>query len=135
MTSGSSMLAMMRSLPPQPAQVSISMPKTRFRRRAQLIATWGGIGGLPSAPGSAFLEAAGGELGALGLQPGRMICGRVTLVATPKRTYQARSLMVAGLTPEQSLTLQRQGLGAGRSFGCGLCIPHKDIADLRSRED
>ncbi|HUL95852.1 MAG TPA: type I-MYXAN CRISPR-associated protein Cas6/Cmx6 [Usitatibacter sp.] len=83
----------------------------------------------------AFLEAAGGELEALGVRPGRMLCGRVSLVATPERVYRARSLMVAGLAQEQSLALQRQGLGAGRALGCGLFIPHKDIADLRTRED
>lgn len=83
----------------------------------------------------AFLDAAAGELAALGVSPERMLCGRVTHVATPDRTHQARSLMVAGLSPEQSLALQRRGLGAGRAFGCGLFIPHKDIADLRTREE
>ena len=53
----------------------------------------------------------------------------------PGRSYQARSLMLAGLGLEQSLLLQRSGLGAGRTLGCGLFIPHKDIADLRSRDD
>ena len=46
MTAGSSMLAMILSVPPQRAQLSISMPNTRFRRRAQLIATGRGGGGL-----------------------------------------------------------------------------------------
>jgi hypothetical protein len=35
------MLAMIFSAPPQRSHVSISMPKTRFRRLAQLIATCG----------------------------------------------------------------------------------------------
>ena len=39
MTAGCSMLAMIRSLPPQRWQVSISMPNTRHSRRAQSIAT------------------------------------------------------------------------------------------------
>ena len=82
-----------------------------------------------------FVSAAIAELGALGIRAERMVCGRVTPVATPERTYQARSLMLAGLAPEHSLALQRQGLGAGRTLGCGLFIPHKDIADLRSRAD
>jgi len=83
----------------------------------------------------AFVGAASAELGALGIRAERMVCGRVTPVATPERTYQARSLMLAGLALEQSLLLQRSGLGAGRKLGCGLFIPHKDIADLRSRSD
>jgi len=84
---------------------------------------------------TAFVGTASGELGALGISQARMVCGRVTLVATPERTYQARSLMLAGLSPTQSLLLQQSGLGTGRKFGCGLFIPHKDIADLRSRSD
>jgi hypothetical protein len=39
MTCGCSMLAMIRNFPPQLAQLSISIPNTRFRRRAQFIAT------------------------------------------------------------------------------------------------
>jgi len=84
---------------------------------------------------AAFVSAATVDLGALGIRAERMVCGRVTPVATPERTYQGRSLMLAGLALEQSLLLQRSGLGAGRKFGCGLFIPHKDIADLRSRTD
>jgi len=84
---------------------------------------------------TAFLAAAARELGALGIDAGRMLCGRVTPVATPARSYQTRSLMLAGLAPEHSLALQQQGLGAGRKLGCGLFIPHQDIADLRTRTD
>lgn len=90
---------------------------------------------LPGEDEAAFLAAAVGGFDALGINPGRMVCGRTTPVATPARTYDTRSLMVAGLTIEQSLALQRQGLGAMRKLGCGLFIPHKDIADLRSRLD
>jgi CRISPR-associated protein Cas6 len=84
---------------------------------------------------TAFLAAATRELGELGIDAGRILCGRVTPVATPARTYQTRSLMLAGLKPEYSLAVQQQGLGAGRKLGCGLFIPHKDIADLRTRLD
>ena len=42
------MLAMILSLPPQRAQASISMPKTRLSRRAQFIATWRGVCGFSS---------------------------------------------------------------------------------------
>jgi CRISPR-associated protein Cas6 len=83
----------------------------------------------------AFVGAAMAELAALGVRPERMLCGREVAVATPHGSWRTRSLMVAGLTAEQSLQLQRTGLGVGRRLGCGLFIPHKDIADLRSRED
>jgi CRISPR-associated protein Cas6 len=84
---------------------------------------------------AAFLAAAAGELGALGIDPGTTLCGRVTPVATPALTYQTRSLMLADLTAEQSLALQQHGLGALRKLGCGMFIPHKDIGDLRPRSD
>lgn len=84
---------------------------------------------------AAFLAAATRELDALAIKPERTLCGRITPLATPARTYQTRSLMFAGLTSKQSLALQRHGLGAERKLGCGLFIPHKDIADLRSRLD
>ena len=80
---------------------------------------------------TAFLSAAADELGARGIEPARMLCGRVTPIATPARTYQARSLMLAGLTLEHSLALQQNGLGIEHQLGCGLFIPHKDIAGLR----
>lgn len=84
---------------------------------------------------AAFLAAAEGELAALGIKAARMLCGRITPVATPAALLQTRSLMLAGLDFGQSLALQRRGLGAGRTLGCGVFIPHKDIADLRSRSD
>lgn len=83
----------------------------------------------------AFLAAAERELGALGVKASTVLCGRVTAVATPGRTYRTRSLMVAGLGIEQSLDLQRRGLGGERKLGCGLFIPHKDVGDVRSREN
>ena len=82
-----------------------------------------------------FLAAAAAGLGELGIKASTMVCGRVTALATPQRTYRTRSLMLAGLTPEQSLGLQQRGLGGERKLGCGLFIPHKDVGDLRSRED
>jgi CRISPR-associated protein Cas6 len=82
-----------------------------------------------------FLAAAAAELGALGIRASTMLCGRVTALATPQHTYRTRSLMLAGLTPEQSLELQRRGLGGERKLGCGLFIPHKDVGDLRPRQD
>lgn len=84
---------------------------------------------------TAFLAAAARELGVLCIDVARMLCGRVTPVATPSRSYRTRSLMLAGLKPEHAFALQRHGLGAERMLGCGLFIPHKDIADLRTGLD
>jgi CRISPR-associated protein Cas6 len=83
----------------------------------------------------AFVAAALAELATLGVRPERMLCGREVAVTTPQGTWRTRSLMVAGLATEQSLSLQRTGLGPGRRLGCGLFIPHKDAGDVRPRED
>ena len=84
---------------------------------------------------AAFLAAAAGALGALGVTAPTMLCGRVTAVATPERAYRTRSLMLAALTPAQSLALQRHGLGGERRLGCGVFIPHKGIGEAGSRSD
>jgi CRISPR-associated protein Cas6 len=84
---------------------------------------------------SAFLAAATEGLRALGVEASTMLCGRDVTLATPEATYRTRSLMLAGLTPEQSLALQCHGLGEARKLGCGLFIPHKDVGELGSRRD
>lgn len=84
---------------------------------------------------SEFRLAAARELDALGIRPAEMLCGRMTPITTPEGTLQTRSLMLAGLTGSQSVLLQQLGLGAGRTLGCGVFIPHKAIGDLRSRPD
>lgn len=78
-----------------------------------------------------FLAAAAMALRSLGVEASTLLCGRDVALATPQRSYRARSLMVTVATPAQSLALQRHGLGEGRKLGCGLFIPHKDVGDLR----
>lgn len=80
----------------------------------------------------AFRLAAERELDALGIRPAEILCGLATPIATPARVLRTRSLMLAGLTAEQSMLLQQRGLGGERKLGCGLFIPHKAVGDLRS---
>ena len=80
-----------------------------------------------------FLKAAADELDALGIRRRKMLCGLTTPIATPTRTLQACSLMLADLTVEESVLLQQRGLGPHRKLGCGLFLPHKDIDDLRRK--
>ena len=84
---------------------------------------------------SGFLDAATDQLGALGIRPKKMLCGRMTSIATPARMLQTRSLMLADLTVEQSVLLQQHGLGAERKLGCGLFLPHKGINDLQRNSE
>jgi len=83
----------------------------------------------------AFVAAATEGLRALGMEARTMLCGRDVTLATPERTYRTRSLMLTVATPAQSLALQRQGLGEARKLGCGVFIPHRNVGDLRLRED
>jgi CRISPR-associated protein Cas6 len=82
---------------------------------------------------SAFLAVATEALRVLGVEVSTMLCGRDVTLATPGRTYRARSLMLTVATPAQSLALQSQGLGEARKLGCGVFIPHKDVGDLRGQ--
>lgn len=88
------------------------------------------------APGddeAGFLKNSADELEAIGIRPRKMLCGLTTPIATPARTLQACSLMLAELTVAESVLLQQRGLGPHRKLGCGLFLPHKDIGDLRRK--
>jgi CRISPR-associated protein Cas6 len=74
-----------------------------------------------------FLRWAADALGEMHIRVRKALCGRSTALATPQGPIETRSLMIADLTPEESLRLQQQGLGPHRVMGCGLFIPHKGI--------
>jgi CRISPR-associated protein Cas6 len=74
-----------------------------------------------------FLSWAAAALADMDIRVRKALCGRTTALATPRGAIETRSLMLADLTPEESLRLQQQGLGPHRSMGCGLFIPHKGI--------
>lgn len=57
----------------------------------------------------------------------KMICGMAHIIQTDSGSIFTRALMVADLTPEESVLLQQQGIGSGRLIGCGLFVPHRGI--------
>lgn len=67
----------------------------------------------------------------MGIKPKKMLCGTETLINTPDKQVKTRSLMIAELSVEESVMLQMKGLGSHRWLGCGLFIPHKDIAEVK----
>jgi CRISPR-associated protein Cas6 len=79
----------------------------------------------------AFLSAAVGELTAMGIKPRKLLCGIEHSLATPAGPVRTRSLMIADLSPPESVMLQQRGLGPRRELGCGLFLPHKDIKALK----
>ena len=74
------------------------------------------------------------QLRVLNIKPRKMLCGTEHFIQTPEGSICTRSLMLADLDIEESLILQRQGLGSHRHMGCGLFMPHKGINDLREKD-
>ena len=54
---------------------------------------------------------------------------------SPDKTLPTRSLMLADMEVEDSVKLQQHGLGPWRQLGCGLFIPHKDISEVRQKQE
>lgn len=84
---------------------------------------------------SGFLRTAVDQLRAMGVRPKKMMCGLTTQITTPARMLRTCSLMLADISLEESMLLQRRGLGPERKLGCGLFLPHKDINDVRRRPE
>ena len=74
-----------------------------------------------------FLQWVTEQLGVLGITPHKLLCGKTRLIRTPTRTIRTRSLMIADLKRDESLSIQQYGLGEGRKLGCGLFMPHRGI--------
>jgi CRISPR-associated protein Cas6 len=74
-----------------------------------------------------FLTWAADELNGLGIRVRKALCGKETPLETPSGILPTRSLMLANLSPQESLRLQEQGLGPHRDMGCGIFIAHKGI--------
>jgi len=78
-----------------------------------------------------FLRDVLAQLKALGVQPKKMLCGMEKSIRVADGALRTRSLMLAELSVDESLTLQQRGLGSHRQLGCGVFIPHKDIQELK----
>ncbi|MEJ2346131.1 MAG: type I-MYXAN CRISPR-associated protein Cas6/Cmx6 [Gammaproteobacteria bacterium] len=83
----------------------------------------------------AFLDWAVGELRALDIVVRKALCGRSHVMRTPSGEIHTRSLMLADLEPEESVRLQRLGIGPHRRMGCGLFIPHKGIKAVKGDDE
>lgn len=60
----------------------------------------------------------------------KWICGKHHKVIGAERTIAGYSLVLHDLKPDESLNLQRYGLGGERHFGCGIFVPYKTISGL-----
>jgi len=75
-----------------------------------------------------FLAWTATELQKIALRFNKLLPGKKKVLITPDGEYQTRSLLVADLSLNDSLELQRRGLGPGRTLGCGIFTPHKTLA-------
>ncbi len=74
-----------------------------------------------------FLADMASALGQMEIRVKKMICGMAHSIRSDKGSIFTRSLMVANLTPQESVLLQQRGIGSGRLMGCGLFLPHRSI--------
>lgn len=82
-----------------------------------------------------FLERNASEVHKLtGIKIKKMMCGKSHQITTPNGPVYTRHLMIADLESEPSIKLQQFGLGAHRTLGCGIFLPHKGIKSLNSAE-
>jgi len=77
-----------------------------------------------------FLEDVQRELDALGVR-GRAVCGRRRVLRDDSGAERVGySLLVDGLSADDSLLLQQHGLGTHRHLGCGVFVPHRSAAPV-----
>ncbi len=74
-----------------------------------------------------FLDWMHGELRDMGVRARKMMCGKAHDLRLPGGPVQTRSVMLADLSPEDSVRVQQRGIGPWRRHGCGLFLPHKGI--------
>lgn len=76
-----------------------------------------------------FLAVCKEQLAAAGVG-GQLVCGKARQATGTESVWRGFSLMLHGLGAENSLQLQRVGLGGERKRGCGIFVPHKAIATV-----
>jgi len=75
-----------------------------------------------------FLEDVERELEALGVR-GRLVCGQRRVLRDDSGAERVGySLLVDGLSADDSLLVQQHGLGTHRHLGCGVFVPHRSAA-------
>jgi len=74
------------------------------------------------------------EMGEMGIKATKLLCGKTHRVQLMESPVNTRSLLLADLSPIDSITLLYKGLGPMRHFGFGLFIPHKGISAVRERQ-
>ena len=82
-----------------------------------------------------FLQRMADELAAQGIKVSKALCGKGSHISTPEGLLHTRSLMIADLSPADSLKLQQEGLGKHQHLGCGIFLPMKGIQAVDPARD
>ena len=82
-----------------------------------------------------FLERMARELEEKGIQVKKALCGKTSKIGTDSDPLYPRSLMIADLSPADSIKLQQEGLGDHQHLGCGIFLPMKGIQAVDMGDD
>lgn len=82
----------------------------------------------------AFLHLINEQIQSMGINVRKMLCGKSHQLKTPEGMITTRSLMIADITPEESIQLQENGIGDYYTYGCGVFIPQKGITAVNSND-
>ncbi len=80
----------------------------------------------------AFLMSIHQQVQDMGIDVRKMLCGKSHRLSTSDGQITTRSLMVADISPEDSICLQENGVGDYYSYGCGVFIPQKGITAVNT---
>ena len=75
------------------------------------------------------------ELSQRDIQLNKLLCGISHQLNLPDGSYETRSVMIADLDNVTSVSLQEDGIGPFRHYGCGIFMPQKGIRALGETED
>ncbi len=89
----------------------------------------------PNLDEDAFSQYVADEMLKMGVRIKRLLCGKSAEFQTPEGSMLVRSVMLADLSPEDSVLLQKKGIGPGRHMGCGIFIPHKGIESVSTKQE
>ncbi len=66
-------------------------------------------------------------LEALDIRPDKILCGLAHTISVDTACLHAKSVLISGLAPHESVIIQESGLGKHRLLGCGILLPHKSL--------
>lgn len=82
-----------------------------------------------------FLNSVAPQIQALGVHINKMMGGKKHTFYTPSKQIFTRSLMISELQPDESITLQQNGIGDFPLLGMGIFLPHKGIAAVNIEQE